>query len=63
MNDVTAAALFLAAWVTGMSLLLAWVVTILLTGTPRTPGKATAPDDATPDPSTHPHTPAPEVTP
>ena len=31
MNDVTAAALFLAAWVTGLALLLAWAVTILLT--------------------------------
>ncbi|GHG41784.1 hypothetical protein GCM10017784_40860 [Deinococcus indicus] len=31
MNDVTAAALFLAAWVTGLSLLLAWAISILLT--------------------------------
>ncbi|MFN4252695.1 hypothetical protein [Deinococcus sp.] len=31
MNDVNAAALFLAAWATGLSLLLAWAVTLLLT--------------------------------
>lgn len=35
MNDVNAAALFLAAWATGLSLLLAWAISILLTLTRR----------------------------